>query len=381
MEKTTRAEKITVTKPFLPPREEFEQYVDEIYAADWLTNNGPLSQRLEAELKKFLGADNVSLMVNGHLALEVALKGLGIRGEVITTPFTFASTTHALTLNGITPVFCDIRADDLTMDPNAIEPLITERTTAILPVHVYGHPCDTDKIEAIARRHGLKVIYDAAHTFGVKKNGHSLACCGDVSMFSFHATKLYHTIEGGALIYGDSALTRIFNAYKNFGIEGEERVDYVGGNAKMNEFQAAMGLANLPYVPALIAERRAITELYRAQLAGIPGITMFYPDRETGVEYNYAYLPILVDEGRFGESRDALYEQLKENNIFTRRYFWPIVPDFGCYREKHAADALPVARRAGAQVLCLPIYNGLAPEKILKICRFIVEGREVPVSL
>ena len=360
-------EKITVTKPYLPPREEFERYVDEIYAADWLTNNGPLCQQLEEGLKHFLGADNVNLMVNGHLALEVAIKGLGLKGEVITTPFTFASTPHALALNGIEPVFCDIRESDLTMDPEKIEALITEKTTAILPVHVYGHPCDTEKIQAIAKKHGLAVIYDAAHTFGVKKNGENLCRYGDVSMFSFHATKLFHSIEGGALVYADGARTRIFNAYKNFGIEGEERVDYIGGNAKMNEFQAAMGLANLPHVPALIKERKAITEAYRKELEEVPGIRFFYPDKENGVDYNYAYLPILIDPEKFGRTRNEVYAALKEQNIFTRRYFWPIASQFGCYREKCKSALLPVAEKAGDTVLCLPIYNGLSLDNVKEI--------------
>ena len=360
-------EKITVTKPFLPPREEFDHYVDEIYQNVQLTNNGPLVQRLEEELKQYLNMPCVNLTVNGHLALEIAIKGLGLSGEVITTPFTFASTTHALSLNGIKPVFCDIREKDLTMDPEQIESLITEKTTAIMPVHVYGHPCDVEKIEAIAKKHHLKVIYDAAHTFGVTKNGRALCSYGDVSMYSFHATKLYHTIEGGALAYSDKALTRIFNTYKNFGIEGEEHVDFVGGNAKMNEFQAAMGLANLPYVSQLIQERKELTYCYREGLANVPGIRFFEPDKDPTVEYNYAYFPILVDEKKFGMSRDELYTKLKKENIFARRYFWPIVPDFGCYRQAYEGRSFPVAQKVGQQVLCLPIYNGLEEVEIDRI--------------
>jgi dTDP-4-amino-4,6-dideoxygalactose transaminase len=367
----TMREPIYVTRPFLPPRAEFEHELDQIWERDYLTNNGPELLRFQTELQHFFDAPQVDLFVNGHQALDVAIKGLGLSGEVITTPFTFASTTHALVLNGIRPVFCDVRAQDLTMDPAGIEQLITPRTTAILPVHVYGHPCDTVAIEAIARRHGLKVLYDAAHTFGVTVNGKSLALAGDVSMLSFHATKLFHSIEGGALVYRDESLTRIFNAYKNFGIEGEEHVDYVGGNAKMNEFQAAMGLCNLPFVPQLIAERKEITSCYREYLADVPGITMFYPDREPGVGYNYAYLPILIDAEKFGKSRDAVYESLKKENIYTRRYFYPIVPDFGCYRAEHGNDVLPVARRAGKEVLCLPIYNGLARADVEQICTWI----------
>ena len=366
-------ENIFVTRPFLPPKEEFDAYCEGIWQRDQLTNNGPLVQELAEKLKKYFGAKQVNLMVNGHQALDVAVKGLGLSGEVITTPFTFASTTHALTLNGIKPVFCDIRESDLTMDPDLIEPLITERTTAIMPVHVYGHPCDVEKIGAIAKKHDLKVIYDAAHTFGAKKNGRALCCYGDVSMLSFHATKLYHTIEGGALVYEDAGYTRLFNAYKNFGIEGEEHVDLIGGNAKMNEFQAAMGLANLPHVDDLIEERRQITLRYRELLADRPGIRFFEPEKQPGVEHNYAYFPILIDAKKFGADRDEVYAKLKEQGIFTRRYFWPIVPDFGCYRAEHEKDALPVTRRAGDEVLCLPIYNGFGFEAIDRIVKKILE--------
>lgn len=353
-------EKIYVTRPFLPDRKAFDALVDQIWENDYLTNNGPMVQQLEQELCKYLAVPNVNLTVNGHQALEIALKGLGISGEVITTPFTFASTTHALTLNGIKPLFCDIKESDLTMDEMQIESLITEKTTAILPVHVYGHPCNTQKIEEIANRHGLKVIYDAAHTFGVRVRGESLCASGDVSILSFHATKLFHTIEGGALIYRNGDYTRVFNAYKNFGIEGEERVDYIGGNAKMNEFQAAMGLCNLPHMDDLIEERRQITLRYREQLDGVAGIHFFEPDSDPEVHYNFAYLPVLIEKERFGVSRNAVYDRLKKEGIFTRRYFWPIVPDFGCYRAEHKRDALPVTRKAGEQVLCLPIYNGLS---------------------
>lgn len=363
MEKT-----IYVTRPFLPPKQEYDEYVQHIWDEHYLTNNGPLHKEFEQRLREFTGVPNVTLTVNGHMALEIALEGLGIKGEVITTPFTFASTTHALSLCGIKPVFADIREEDLTLDPQQIENKITERTTAIMPVHVYGHLCDVKAIGEIARKYGLKVIYDAAHAFGVTKDGVSAAAFGDVSMFSFHATKLFHTIEGGALCYSDGTYTRIFNAYKNFGIEGEEHVPYVGGNAKMNEFQAAMGLANLPHVPALIEERRAITLRYRDRLQGVKGLRMFEPEAQLGVAYNYAYLPILIDAEAFGASRDDVYFALKRENIFSRRYFWPIVPDFECYRDQYAHESLPVARKAGAQVLCLPIYNGLALEEVDRIC-------------
>lgn len=366
---------VYVTRPYLPPREDFERELDGIWQRDLLTNNGPEVKRLQAALQSFFGAPQVELFVNGHQALDVAIKGLGLSGEVITTPYTFASTTHALTLNGIKPVFCDVRASDLTMDSEQIESLITKKTTAILPVHVYGHPCETAAIEQIAHKYGLKVLYDAAHTFGVTVGGESLALKGDVAMLSFHATKLFHSIEGGALVYSDSNLTRLFTAYRNFGIEGEERVDFVGGNAKMNEFQAAMGLCTLPHVPQLIKERKAITERYRENIGMVAGITMFYPDKAPNVGYNYAYLPVLIDEAMFGESRDALYERLKTENIFARRYFYPIVPEFGCYRAQYKEAELPVARRAGQQILCLPIYNGLELVTVDEICRIITKWK------
>lgn len=360
-----------VTRPFLPDRKEFDAMVDRIWERDYLTNNGPLVQELEEKLGGYLDAFHVNLTVNGHQALEIAIKGLGLTGEVITTPFTFASTTHALVLNGVRPVFCDIKESDLTMDEEQIEPLITENTTAILPVHVYGHACAVDKIEAIARKHDLKVIYDAAHTFGAKKDGKSLCAYGDVSILSFHATKLYHTIEGGALVYDRDEYTRIFNAYKNFGIEGEENVDFVGGNAKMNEFQAAMGLCNLPHVAEMIRERREITLRYRELLSDLPGVRFFEPEKEPGVEHNYAYFPVLIDGDVFGADRDAVYHALKENGIFARRYFWPIVPDFGCYRDAYRDAALPVTRKAGAQVLCLPIFNGLESSVVKNVAEIM----------
>ncbi|MTS16199.1 DegT/DnrJ/EryC1/StrS family aminotransferase [Ruthenibacterium lactatiformans] len=368
-------EKIYVTRPFLPDRKAFDALVDQIWQNDYLTNNGPMVQQLSQKLCEYLNVPNINLTVNGHQALEIGLKGLGISGEVITTPFTFASTTHALTLNGIKPVFCDIKKSDLTMDETQIEFLITEKTTAILPVHVYGHPCNTQKIEEIANRYGLKVIYDAAHTFGVRVRGESLCASGDVSILSFHATKLFHTIEGGALVYSNVDYTRVFNAYKNFGIEGEERVDYIGGNAKMNEFQAAMGLCNLPCMGELIEERRQITLHYRERLTGVAGIHFFEPDRDPAVHYNFAYLPVLIEKERFGVSRDEVYDRLKREEVFTRRYFWPIVPDFGCYRAKHEKDAIPVTRKVGEQVLCLPIYNGLSLEQVDRIVDAIMACR------
>ena len=308
------------------------------------------------------------MTVNGHLALEIALKGLKLDGEVITTPFTFASTTHALSICGIKPVFADIRPDDLTLDPQSIEACITDRTTAIMPVHVYGHVCDVDAIDAIAKRHRLKVIYDAAHAFGVKKDGQTIGLHGDVTMYSFHATKLFHTIEGGCLTYREAVYTRLFDAYKNFGIEAEEKVDFVGGNAKMNEFQAAMGLCTLKYIPQLIQERKVITEHYRLHLANMSGIHYFIPEADGRTEYNYAYMPILIDPIEFGVTRDYVYDALKGEGIFCRKYFYPLTCDFGCYRSILPTKELPIARQAASQVLALPIYNGLSLESVDKVC-------------
>lgn len=368
---------IMVTRPFLPDKEVFKGYIDEIWDNQWLTNQGPLHERFRNELKSYLKAPFVTPTVNGHLALEIAIKGLGLKGEVITTPFTFASTTHALALNHIKPVFCDIKESDFTLNPELIEGLITEKTTAIMPVHVYGHACDTEKIESIAKKHNLKVIYDAAHAFGVTKHGKSIGLCGDVSMFSFHATKLFNTIEGGALVYQNPEYEHIFNAYKNFGIESEEVVAYIGGNAKMNEFQAAMGLANLPYMSTIIENRKESTMLYRKNLADLPGVRFFVPEDDEEVRYNYAYMPIEIDSEKAGISRDEVYMKLKQSGIYSRKYFYPIATEFDCYKE-YAADAnVPVARKAGKNVLALPLYYNMGADTVEYVCCKIKEAMEM----
>lgn len=367
--------KILVTKPFLPKREVFDKYVDKIFESDWLTNNGPLVQEFQDKLCKFMGANCVNAVVNGHLALEIALKGLEIEGEVITTPFTFVSTTHAISRCGLKPVFCDIKWSDLTIDENKIEPLITEKTCAIMPVHVYGHPCNVERIEAIAKKYNLKVIFDAAHAFGVSvNNGRCLCTYGDVSMISLHATKLINSIEGGLLVYNNKEYTKIFNTLKNFGIEGEEKIDYIGGNAKMNEFQAAMGLSNLGYFNDIVKRREEITLKYRTLLDEIPGIRYFKPDAMPGVKYNFGYLPILVDDTVYGINRDRLYDVLKEHDVYARKYFYPIVPDMGCYKQLKAD--VPIAEKAGEQVLCLPIYYTLTDKEIEYVCKIIKESRK-----
>jgi len=360
--------RIPVTKPLLPPRETLQRYIDKIYESGYIANNGPLHNELKEKLKEFFGTSNLTLTVNGHSGLDIALKALNISGEVITTPFTFVSTTHALVLNNIKPVFCDIKPTDFTIDEAKIEELITPNTTAIMPVHVYGYMCNVEKIEEIAKRHNLKVIYDAAHAFGVKYKGKALADYGDISMISFHATKIFNTIEGGALVYKDDSLARILDAYKNFGIEGPETTEYVGGNAKMNEFQAAMGLANLSIIEEAIKERKELTGLYRQRLKSVKGVILPEPEKMfEEYEYNYSYFPILVDKD-YGKTRDELYDYLLEKGIYARKYFYPIVTKLGCYKKEFGGMELPVAEEISKKVLCLPLFNGLSKEEITEIC-------------
>ncbi len=360
---------IYVTKPYLPEKEKFNSYIDFIWDSCYLTNQGTLHNEFQDRLKGYLDVGNITLTVNGHLALESALRMFDFEqgSEVITTPFTFASTTHAITLSGLKPVFCDIKESDLTIDENKIEELITDKTVAILPVHVYGHPCNVEAIESIAKKHGLIVLYDAAQAFAVKVNGKSIANYGDISMFSFHATKLFHSIEGGALAYNKSEYAEILNAYKNFGIMDEEHVEYVGRNAKMNEFQAAMGLCNLDSMEDILVKRKEITLRYREHLKGIPEVRMFYVESDK-IEYNYAYLPILVNTK---ENREELYNFLAEHDIFVRKYFYPIVSDYECYKELYNEVKLPVAKKSGDTVLTLPIYHELSLEDVDRVCFFI----------
>jgi len=357
-------EDIFVTRPFLPDKAVFMRYVDEIWRSRRLTNQGPLHEEFAARLSGMFGGACVTLTANGHLALDTALKAMGLSGEIITTPFTFASTTHAITSNGIDPVFCDVREDDLTINADLIEGLITGRTSALMPVHVYGHLCDCEKIGGIAAKYGLKVLYDAAHAFGIEQT----ARFGDVSMLSFHATKLFHTIEGGALVYKDPALKPVLDAHKNFGFDAGGSAEYIGGNAKMSEFQAAMGLSVLPHVGELIAERKLLTMRYRENLRGLDGVRYFTP--ENSGSHNYAYMPVMVDEAACGFTRDCLFDALKARGIHARKYFSPLTSDFACYRGKYTAD-LPVARKAAAQILCLPLFNGLTLGEADRICAVI----------
>lgn len=368
---------IYVTRPYLPPKEAFDRLTGEIWDNCWLTNNGPLVHRFECALSDYLGLPGVSLTVNGHAALDIAVKSLELTGEVITTPFTFASTTHVLMQNHLTPVFCDITEDGLTIEASQIEPLITERTSAILAVHVYGHPCDVDGIAALARKYRLKVIYDAAHAFGVRLGERSIAEYGDVSAFSFHATKLFHSVEGGMLYSSCAELMREFNLRRNFGIENEILVSRVGGNAKMNEFQAAMGLLVLEQMEELIEERRAISDHYRHRLAGQRGILCCTPKETPDFRYNYAYFPVRVGPD-FPYSRDEVYERLRDRGVCTRRYFYPLTSDFDCYKGRFDSRKTPVARRAAEEILALPLYNGLSLSEVDYICDSLTQIAQRP---
>lgn len=367
-------EKVLVTKSSLPP---FREYIDEIqdlWDSHWLTNMGEKHREFQDGLKKYLDVENVDLLTNGHMAIELSLQALDLHGEVITTPFTFASTTHAIVRNGLEPVFCDINAEDYTMDVSKIEALITPKTSAILPVHVYGNVCNVEEIEKIANRNGLKVIYDAAHVFGVKYKDKGIGSFGDVSCFSFHATKVFHSIEGGAVCYRDDKFGQIMYGLKNFGIRDNEIVDSIGANAKMNEFCAAMGICNLRHIEEEIAKRRDIVEAYREMLADIDGIRLNVIKKD--VVSNYAYFPIVIDEKKFGADRDEIYEKLCQNNIFPRKYFYPLVSMFDCYRGKYDAELTPVALYISRRVLTLPLYADLELSVVRKICDIILECRK-----
>jgi len=362
---------ILVTRPFLPSLDEFTEGVKEIWESHWLTNDGPIVRRFYRELCNYFETDNVCLFNNGTLALQIGLQGMNISGEVITTPFTFVATSHALYWNKIRPVFVDIEPEYYTLDPEAVEAAITPWTTAILAVHVYGFPCKLKTLADIARRHNLVLIYDAAHAFGVSVSGRPISHFGDMSMFSFHATKLFHSIEGGMLTFRDSGLKQTFDYLKNFGFKSEVEVVMPGTNAKMNEMQALMGSLVLKPLERLIESSRKIDATYRECLKDVPGIR-FPPPVPGNVRYNYIYQPVEIDEEQFGMSRDALYEALKTYNIFSRRYFYPLLCDFPCYRSIAFNDPLLTARRVSERILCLPIYADLAVEDAARICETIV---------
>lgn len=366
---------ILVTQPVLPRLDEFIPLLKDIWDRKWLTNNGKYHQELEKALAEYLGVPYISLFSNGTLALITALQELKISGEVITTPYSFVATTHALWWNNIKPVFVDIEPNYLNLDPEKIEAAITPKTTAIMPVHVYGNPCDVSEIEKIANTYGLRVIYDAAHAFGVEKNGNSVLNYGDLSILSFHATKVFNTIEGGAIVCHDEKTKRRIDYLKNFGFADETTVVAPGINAKMNELQAAYGLLQLKSIDEDILKRKKVTETYRRLLSNIEGISFF--NEINDVKSNYGYFPIFIDRNVYGKSRDELYEVLKDNKIYGRRYFYPLISSFPTYKGLPSAkpDNLPVAEKIAKQVICLPIYPELERNIIDTICEIISQNK------
>lgn len=360
--------KINVTRSSMPSYEEYCEAIKPIFESRWLTNMGPIHNEFMDKVGSYLGVDNVSLFTNGHLALCIAIRALGLTGEVITTPFTFASTTHAIVDCGLTPVFCDINPDTYTIDADKIEALITEKTSAIMPVHVYGNVCDVEKIDAIAKKHNLKVIYDAAHVFGVKIGDRGIGSFGDISMFSFHATKVFNTIEGGCLTYSDKSLESKISSLRNFGITGPESVDMVGTNAKMNEFQAAMGLCNLKHIDEELEKRAIAEKCYRERLQGVPGIKL--SPVQDGVTHNHAYFPVVFDGYKY--NRDEIAQKLSENGIFARKYFYPITNEFSCYKGMYRGET-PLAKDVSEKVLTLPMYAGLTEDEVNMICDIILK--------
>ena len=372
---------ITVTSPLLPPLEEFIPYLQQIWDKKWLTNNGDFHQQLEKELADYLGVDYISLFSNGTLPLITALQVLNITGEVITTPYSFVATSHSIWWNKLTPVFVDVDSATGNLDPSKIEEAITPQTTAIMPVHVYGVPCDAERIQEIADRHGLKVIYDAAHAFSVKKNGQSILQAGDISTLSFHATKTYNTAEGGALICHSKEMKQKVDYLKNFGFEDETTVVAPGINSKMDEIRAALGLLNLKYVNQAINRRKEIAAKYVERLRGLSGIDIHVPIEEAlfqnHVELNYGYFPIFVDYDQYGLSRDDLYHLLKKNSIWARRYFYPLITAFTPYNKlpNTSRKDLPIANKISDRVLCLPIHDRLTDEEVDRIVD-IIRNRE-----
>ncbi len=364
---------ITVTSPLLPNLEEFNNLLKEIWDSKWITNNGSFHKQLEKELATYLKVPYISLFTNGTLPLITALQALRITGEVITTPYSFVATTHSLWWNGIKPVFVDVDPSNCGIDPNKIEAAITPKTTAIMPVHCYGKPCDTKSIQEIADKYGLKVIYDAAHAFGVEVNGESILNAGDMSTLSFHATKVYNTIEGGAMVMKDEQTKKRIDYLKNFGFANETTVVAPGINSKMDEIRAAYGLLNLKQVDAAIEARQKIAKAYREALNDVEGITYF--DDMPGVRHNYSYFPIFIDSEKFGKTRDELYFEMKESNVLGRRYFYPLISEFSTYRGLASAsrENLPEAYKLADTVLCLPMHHELSKIDIDRILRFFIK--------
>lgn len=362
--------RILVTRSSMPDMTEYMDEISAMWESHWLTNMGPKHKQLQDDLKSYLGVENVELMTNGHMALEMTLQAMNLQGEVITTPFTFASTTHAIVRNGLKPVFCDIDPYTYTIDTEKIERLITDRTCAIMPVHVYGNVCNVEEIERIAHKYELKVIYDAAHGFGETYRGKGIGSFGDASCFSFHATKVFNSIEGGAVCYADQRLGSVLYELKNFGIHGPEEVSAVGANAKMNEFCAAMGLCNLRHVDEEIEKRKTVAERYRSHLEGVEGIQL--NARQLELKSNYAYFPVVFEEKIFGASRAEVFDKLNENGIGARKYFYPLTNTFSCFHREYDVSETPVALHISKRVLTLPLYADLELEDVDRICDVIL---------
>lgn len=368
MSETVPQKPITVTSPLLPDLGEFTTMLEDIWQRKWLTNSGHYHQELETALAHYLGVPYVSLFTNGTLPLITGLQALGLRkGELITTPYSFVATTHSMMWNGLTPVFADVDPVTGNLDPAKVEAAITPNTVAIMPVHVYGTPCDTAALQAIADRHGLKIIYDAAHAFGVRVNGQSVLAAGDISTLSFHATKVYNTVEGGALICRTAEMKQKVDQLRNFGFTGETEVAEASFNSKMDEIRSAFGLLNLKQVDSAIAARQATANAYRAALADVPGIRFL--EDIPGVHHNYSYFPIFINASAYGRTRDELYAAMKTAGVIARRYFYPVIPDFAAYRDTPAAREadIPVARALAESVLCLPMYHNLTADDIARV--------------
>ncbi|MBR1524064.1 MAG: DegT/DnrJ/EryC1/StrS family aminotransferase [Lachnospiraceae bacterium] len=362
--------RIAVTRSSMPSFDEYTDEIRDLWESHWLTNAGAKHEKLRELLKEYLGVENIALFTNGHMAIELTLQALGLtEGEVITSPFTFVSTTHAIVRSGLTPVFCDIDPDDFTMNTSKIESLITDKTVAILPIHVYGNICRIEEIQDIANRHGLKVIYDAAHTFGETYKGRGIGSYGDVSCFSFHATKVYNTIEGGAACFKDPSLDKKLAQVRDFGIVDEEIISYVGPNAKMHEFSAAMGICNLRHVDDEIAKRGKVSERYRERLENVPGSRLSPVQKD--VKPNHAYFPVVFDEALFGATRDEVFEALGKNGIGARKYFYPIITELDCYKGIYDPSETPEAQRISRRILTLPMYADLSLTDVDRICDII----------
>lgn len=364
--------KIPVTKSSMPPLDEYINEITSMWENRWLTNSGEKCNQLEKALCEYLKIPYISLFVNGHLGLETAMQALDLKGEVITTPFTFASTTLAIVRSGLTPVFCDINPNDFTIDTTKIEALITPKTTAIVPVHVYGHICDIEAIERIAQKYNLKVVYDAAHAFGEEVSGTGVGNFGDLSIFSFHATKVFHTIEGGAVVCHDENMLQRLAALKNFGQYTSENIGELGGNAKMNEFQAAMGLCNMRHIDQQIMQRKVVAEYYYERLKDIDGLSLNFGQQD--IKRNYAYLPVLVESEVLGVNRDYICRCLQDKNVFPRKYFYPLTSEFRCFKGIFEIQSTPVAKRIAQQIITLPLYADMTLKDVDYVCDVIRES-------